>query len=175
MRRAAPQRAALRLISELTPEGLKQRAPAIADKLARAALTRLWALTDPVMTRQRQLLEQNGELQRRYGQARALIDLMAEFNQVMQPAAVLDRLSFGLSRFFAGDGVAIWIRASQGHFELAVKVAEDFPTSLNPHDRWVATVMAGAAGLHPPICSHRATTSMAPPRLHPRGTPTGSS
>ena len=79
-RRSAPQRSALRIISELTPEGLKRRTPAIADKLARAALTRLWALTDPVMTRQRQLLEQNGELQRRYGQARALIDLMAEFN-----------------------------------------------------------------------------------------------
>src|SRR5437667_393131 len=55
-RRSAPQRSALRIISELTPEGLKRRTPAIADKLARAALTRLWALTDPVMTRQRQLL-----------------------------------------------------------------------------------------------------------------------
>src|SRR5260370_34969302 len=76
---------------------------------------------------------------------------MAEFNQVMQLAAVLDRLSFGLSRFFAGDGVAIWIRASQGQFELAVKVAEDFPTSLNPHDRWVATVMAAGPGLRLPL------------------------
>jgi len=119
-RRAAPQRAALNMISELTPDGLKQKAPYNSDRLARAAVNRLWALTEPVMTRQRQLLEQNGELQRRYGQARALIDLMAEFNQVMQLAAVLDRLSFGLSRFFAGDGVAIWIRASQGQFELNV-------------------------------------------------------
>ena len=49
-RRAAPQRAALQIISELTPESLKQKAPTIADKLARAALTRLWALTEPVMT-----------------------------------------------------------------------------------------------------------------------------
>src|SRR3989442_4714144 len=132
MRRAAPQRAALRLISELTPDGLKQRAPAIADKLARAALTRLWALTEPVITRQRHLLEQKGELQRRYGQGQALIDLMAEINQVMQLAAVLDRLSFGLSRFFAGDGVAIWIRPSQGQFELPVKVAEGFPPPPHP-------------------------------------------
>ena len=168
-RRSAPQRSALRIISELTPEGLKQRTPTIADKLARAALTRLWALTEPVMTRQRQLLEQNGELQRRYGQARALIDLMAEFNQVMQPAAVLDRLSFGLSRFFAGDGVAIWIRASQGHFELAVKVAEDFPTSLNPHDRWVATVMAGDAGLLLPFWLDREMPCMAAPLLDAQG------
>jgi diguanylate cyclase (GGDEF)-like protein len=168
-RRAAPQRAALTIISELTPEGLKQRAPASADRLARAALTRLWALTEPVMTRQRQLLEQNGELQRRYGQARALIDLMAEFNQVMQLAAVLDRLSFGLSRFFAGDGVAIWIRASQGQFELAVKVAEDFPSSLNPHDRWVATVLAGDAGLVLPFWLDREMPCMAAPLLDAQG------
>jgi diguanylate cyclase (GGDEF)-like protein len=168
-RRAAPQREALQIIGELTPDGLKQRAPAIGDKLARAALTRLWALTDPVITRQRQLLEQNGELQRRYGQARALIDLMAEFNQVMQLAAVLDRLSFGLSRFFAGDGVAIWIRSSQGQFELAVKVAEDFPTSLNPHDRWVSTVMAGDAGLLLPFWLDREMPCMAAPLLDAQG------
>jgi diguanylate cyclase (GGDEF)-like protein len=168
-RRSSPQRSALQVISELAPEDLKQRVPASDDKLARAALTRLWALTEPVMTRQRQLLEQNGELQRRYGQARALIDLMAEFNQVMQLAAVLDRLSFGLSRFFAGDGVAIWIRASQGQFELAVKVAEDFPTSLNPHDRWVATVMAGDAGLVLPFWLDREMPCMAAPLLDAQG------
>jgi diguanylate cyclase (GGDEF)-like protein len=168
-RRAAPQRAALRLIAELTPDGLKQKAPASADKLARAALTRLWALIEPVVSRQRQLLEQNGELQRRYGQARALIDLMAEFNEVMQLAAVLDRLSFGLSRFFAGDGVAIWIRASHGPFELAVKVAEDFPTTLNPHDRWVATVMAGEAGLFLPFWLDREMPCMAAPLLDAQG------
>ncbi len=168
-RRAAPQRAALEIISALSPEGLKHKPSASADKLARTALTRLWALTEPVITRQRQLLEQNGELQRRYGQARALIDLMAEFNQVMQLAAVLDRLSFGLSRFFAGDGVAIWIRASQGQFELAVKVAEDFPTSLNPHDRWVATVMAGDAGLVLPFWLDREMPCMAAPLLDAQG------
>jgi diguanylate cyclase (GGDEF)-like protein len=164
-RRAAPQRAALKMISELTPDSLKQKAPNPSDRLARAAVNRLWALTEPVMTRQRQLLEQNGELQRRHGQARALIDLMAEFNQVMQLTAVLDRLSSGLSRFFAGDGVAIWIRASQGQFELAVKVAEDFPTSLNPHDRWVATVLAGDAGLVLPFWLDREMPCMAAPLL----------
>jgi diguanylate cyclase (GGDEF)-like protein len=168
-RRAAPQRAALQIIGELTPDGLKQRPPASTDKLARGALTRLWALTEPVTIRRRQLLEQNGELQRRYGQARALIDLMAEFNQVMQLAAVLDRLSLGLSRFFAGDGVAIWIRASQGQFELAVKVAEDFPSSLNPHDRWVATVMAGDAGLLLPFWLDREMPCMAAPLLDAQG------
>ncbi|TMG32601.1 MAG: GGDEF domain-containing protein [Chloroflexi bacterium] len=163
--RAAPQREALRIISGLTRDGLKQTAPQSSDRLARAALTRIWALTDPVITRQRQLLEQNGELQRRYGQARALIDLMAEFNETMQLAAVLDRLSFGLSRFFAGDGVAIWIRASQGQFELAVKVAEEFPSSLNPHDRWVSTVMAGDVGLVLPFWLDREMPCMAAPLL----------
>jgi len=163
--RAAPQREALRIISGLTRDGLKQTAPQSSDRLVRAALTRIWALTDPVITRQRQLLEQNGELQRRYGQARALIDLMAEFNETMQLAAVLDRLSFGLSRFFAGDGVAIWIRASQGQFELAVKVAEEFPSSLNPHDRWVSTVMAGDVGLVLPFWLDREMPCMAAPLL----------
>jgi len=167
--RAAPQRAALQTISELTPENLRQRAPETDDRLARAALVRLWALTEPVVGRQRQLLEQNGELQRRYGQARALIDLMAEFNQVMQLTAVLDRLSSGLSRFFAGDGVAIWIRAPQGQFELAVKVAEDFPTSLNPHDGWVATVMAGGAGPLLPFWLDREMPCMAAPLLDAQG------
>jgi diguanylate cyclase (GGDEF)-like protein len=168
-RRAAPQRAALRTIAELTPDSLKQATPASNDKLARAALSRLWALTEPVMTRQRQLLEQNGELQRRSGQARGLIDLMAEFNEVMQLTAVLDRLSSGLSRFFAGDGAAIWIRAPQGQFQLAVKVAEDFPSSLNPHDRWVATVMAGDAGLVLPFWLDRQMPCMAAPLLDAQG------
>lgn len=167
--RAAPQRAALETIGALTPESLKQATPLSDDRLARTALSRLWALTDPVMTRQRQLLEQNGELQRRYGQARGLIDLMAEFNEVMQLTAVLDRLSSGLSRFFAGDGVAIWIRAPQGQFELAVKVAEDFPSSLNPHDRWVATVMAGDAGLVLPFWLDRQMPCMAAPLLDAQG------
>src|SRR5260370_37854861 len=94
---------------------------------------------------------------------------MAEFNQVMQLAAVLDRLSFGLSRFFAGDGVAIWIRASQGQFELAVKVAEDFPTSLNPHDRWVATVMAGDPRPPRPLSPDPAVPRPAAPPLAPPG------
>ncbi len=167
--RDSPQRKVLQTISELTPENLRQRAPQTDDKLARAALVRLWALTEPVVARQRQLLDQNGELQRRYGQARALIDLMAEFNEVMQLAAVLDRLSSGLSRFFAGDGVAIWIRAPQGGFELAVKVAEDFPSSLNPHDRWVATVMSGDAGLILPFWLDSEMPCMAVPLLDAQG------
>ena len=167
--RAAPQRTALQTISQLTPENLRQRVPETDDKLARAALGRLWALTESVVARQQQLLDQNGELQRRYGQARAVIDLMAEFNEVMQLAAVLDRLSSGLSRFFAGDGVAIWIHAPQGGFELAVKVAEDFPSSLNPDDRWVATVMAGDAGLILPFWLDGEMPCMAAPLLDAQG------
>lgn len=167
--RQAPQRKALEAIGALTPEGLKEAPPLTRDRLADAALTRLWSLTEPVVARQRQLAEQNRELQRRYGQARALIDLMAEFNEVMQLSAVLDRLSGGLSRFFAGDGVAIWIRAPQGSFELAVKVAESFPSSLSPSDRWVATVLAGEAGLVLPLWLDREMPFMAAPLLDARG------
>jgi diguanylate cyclase (GGDEF)-like protein len=161
----SPQRTALATIGALTPERLKETPPLTKDRLADAALQRLWSLTEPVLARQRQLVEQNGDLQRRYGQARALIDLMAEFNEVMQLSAVLDRLSAGLSRFFAGDGVAIWIRAPQGHFELAVKVAENFPTTLNPSDRWVATVLAGEAGLVLPMWLEQEMPCMAAPLL----------
>jgi diguanylate cyclase (GGDEF)-like protein len=167
--RASPQRAALLTISQLTPDSLRHAPPDTQDKVARAALTRLWALTEPVVARQRQLLDQNSELQRRYGQARALIDLMAEFNEVMQLAAVLNRLSSGLSRFFAGDGVAIWVRGPQGGFELAMKVAEEFPSSLNPHDRWVATVMAGDAGLILPFWLDQEMPCMAAPLLDAQG------
>ncbi|HEY8678084.1 MAG TPA: sensor domain-containing diguanylate cyclase [Candidatus Dormibacteraeota bacterium] len=165
----ARQRAALAAISALTPEGLKATPPLTSDKLADAALQRLWSLTEPVVARQRQLAEQNGDLQRRYGQARGLIDLMAEFNEVMQLSAVLDRLSAGLSRFFAGDGVAIWIRAPQGQFELAVKVAEAFPTSLHPNDRWVSTVLAGEVGLVLPMWLDREMPCMAAPLLDAQG------
>ncbi|MDQ6710630.1 MAG: sensor domain-containing diguanylate cyclase [Candidatus Dormibacteraeota bacterium] len=165
----APQRAALASIGAMTPEGLKEPPPLVKDKLADAALLRLWSLTEPLVARQRQLAEQNGELQRRFGQARALIDLMAEFNQTMQLSAVLDRLSGGLSRFFAGDGVAIWIRAPQGSFELAVKVAEEFPTSLNPSDRWVTTALAGEAGLIPPVWLDREMPCLAAPLLDAHG------
>jgi diguanylate cyclase (GGDEF)-like protein len=169
-RRASAQREALREIGALTPDRLRQRPPNSRDRLANAALARIWALTDPVIARQRQLLEQNGDLQRRYGQARALIDLMAEFNETMQLTAVLDRLSSGLSRFFAGDGVAIWIRAPQGQFELAAKVASNFPASLSPHDRWVGTVMAGDAGLLlPPSWLDHDMPCMAAPLLDAQG------
>jgi diguanylate cyclase (GGDEF)-like protein len=163
------QRATLAVIGALTPDSLKEAPPLTRDQLADAALLRLWSLTEPVVARQRQLAEQNGELQRRYGQARALIDLMAEFNEVMQLSAVLDRLSAGLSRFFAGDGVAIWIKAPQGHFELAVKVAEEFPTTLNPNDRWVATVLAGEAGLVLPMWLDREMPCLAAPLLDAQG------
>jgi len=165
----APQRAALTAIANLTRENLKTEPPLTRDKLADAALVRLWSLTEPVLARQQQLVEQNGELQRRHGQARALIDLMAEFNEVMQLSAVLDRLSSGLSRFFAGDGVAIWIRATQGQFELAVKVAEEFPTSLSPDDRWVTTVLGGGSGLVLPMWLDREMPIMAAPLLDAQG------
>src|SRR2546423_14093060 len=72
-RLASPQRDALRLIGELTPEALKQKPPTSPDRLARAALSRLWALTDPVIARQRQPVEPEGEMQPRQCHAGALV------------------------------------------------------------------------------------------------------
>src|SRR2546428_3393847 len=64
-------------------------------------------------------------LRRSYSRARALMHLTGEFNQVMEFRPVLDRLSYGLSQFFAGDDVAIWIRGTSGNFELAAGVRHD--------------------------------------------------
>jgi len=69
-----------------------------------------------------ELWVENANWQRQCRQARALIELMDEFNQVMDLQVVLDRLTQGLSRFFAGDGVAIWIPGASGNFELAASV-----------------------------------------------------
>src|SRR2546427_12105677 len=57
-------------------------------------------------------------LQRGSSQAPALIHLMGDFHQVMEFQAVLDRLSRGLSEFFAGDDVAVWIRSTGRDFVL---------------------------------------------------------
>jgi diguanylate cyclase (GGDEF)-like protein len=141
-----PQDRLVEAMVGLTAEQLAGQPPKLGDWRTQAAVNQVWALTEDLTLRQRELMVQNTAWQRRHGQARALIDLMAEFNQVMQLGAVLDRLSQGLSRFFAGDGVAIWIRATRGDLELAARVADTFPASLDPGDRWVEHVLTDRPG-----------------------------
>ena len=93
----------------------------------------------------------HASLKRSYGQARALIDLMGEFNQVMELHAVLDRLSRGLSHFFAGDDVAIWIRRIDGSFELAAGVPSDVAPGIGPDASWLTTVLEQDSPVRPPV------------------------
>lgn len=97
-----------------------------------------------------ELWVENANWQRQYRQARALIELMGEFNQVMDLQVVLDRLTQGLSRFFAGDGVAIWILGAGGNFELAAGVMQGVPSMLRHDEAWLRRILDGTLPLAAP-------------------------
>ena len=108
-------------------------------------------------------------LQRGYSQARALIHLMGEFNQVMEFQAVLDRLSRGLSQFFAGDDVAIWIRSTGGNFELAAGVRHDVASAVGSDAARLRSVLAHGSAVIPPAWQQTERPWMAAPLLDWRG------
>jgi diguanylate cyclase (GGDEF)-like protein len=165
-----PRRRVLTLLRSLTSSQLlTQEPPKLGDRNTQAAVDRLWTIGRDLGTREAALAAQNTTWQRRYGQAAALIDLMAEFNQVMHLGAVLDRLSHGLSRFFAGDAVAIWIRAAEDSLELAAGVAASFPSRLRATDRWVAQLLAGDSAPLPPPWLEEAIPFLAAPLLDAQG------
>jgi len=150
-----PLRQLMEAVTSLAEDRFNQEAPPrLKDRDMQAAIEQIWALGRSLTAGERDLAAsarhltaQNFLWQRRYGQARGLIDLMAEFNQAMGLHAVLERLSLGLSRFFAGDSVAIWIRDPQHDgLTLAVEVAGPFPRQLNPRLPWVQSALAGATG-----------------------------
>jgi len=144
--------------------------PQLRDEWLQGVLDRLWVTGRTLTERERQLVLQNTVWQRRHNQARALIDLMAEFNQVMVLRAVLERLSLGLSRFFAGDAVAIWVwPAPQGDLELAAQVAGSFPARISSSDPWVQQVLAAGATPTRYPWIHEALPSMAMPLLDAQG------
>ncbi len=138
-----PLRRLIELITSLSQDRFSQDGPPrLGDRSLQPALDRFWDLGRTLTTRERELVSQNSQWQSRYGQARALIDLMAEFNQVMVFQAVLERLSHGLSRFFAGDAVAIWTFCTpQGDLQLATQVAGTFPQRIAGGDPWVRQVL----------------------------------
>jgi len=166
-----PVRRFTEVVSNLTADRFNLDSPKLGDRLLQPALDHLWTMGRSVTARERELAAQNTLWQRRYGQARTLIDLMAEFNQVMVLRAVLERLSLGLSRFFAGDAVAIWIFAApRGDLGLAAEVAGTFPRRLSGSDQWVRQVLT--AGAPPPVrCPwiQEAFPSMAAPLLDAQG------
>ena len=104
-------------------------------------------------------------LQRSYGQARALIDLMVELNQVMELQPVLDRLSRGLSQFFAGDDVAIWLRGPGGNFELAAAGQYDVAPEIIPDETWLRNPQASGSVLVPPAWQQTERPWIAAPLL----------
>lgn len=108
-------------------------------------------------------------LQRRFSQARTLIYLMSEFNQVMAFRAVLVRLSHGLSQFFAGDNVAIWIRRMGGNFELAAAVRDDRADLDDPDPAWLNNVLAQGSIVIRPAWQQTERPWMAAPLLDWRG------
>ena len=110
----------------------------------------------------------HASLQRGYSQARALIHLMGEFNQVMEFQAVLDRLSRGLSQFFAGDDVAIWINTG-GNFELAAGVRHDVASAVGSDAALLRSVLAQGSAVMPPAWQQTERPWMAAPLLDWRG------
>lgn len=108
-------------------------------------------------------------LQRRYSQARALIDLMGEFNQLMELQPVLDRLSRGLSQFFAGDDVAIWIAGADANFDLAARAGEGTGPPVDPDTAWLRNVLVQGIPAIPPVWQQTQRPRMAAPLLDWRG------
>jgi len=169
-RRPGAVRRLLAELKNLTPERLQDEPPPrIRDRRTQEAVSHLWRVGRMLAQHERELTRQNVTWQRRYGQASALIDLMAEFNQVMHLGAVLERLSRGLSRFFAGDAVAIWIRTGQGSHELVARVVESFPSRLLSTDPWVEHLLAGDGTRISPSWLHDAIPWMAAPLLDAQG------
>ncbi|HVH64992.1 MAG TPA: sensor domain-containing diguanylate cyclase [Candidatus Acidoferrum sp.] len=169
-RMASPLRRLVRELSNLTPDRLgDEQPPRIRDHMAQEAINRLWSIGRGLGARERELVAQNATLQRQRNQASAVIDLMAEFNKVMHLGAVLERLSRGLSRFFVGDAVAIWIRAAEGSQELVASVVESFPLRLLSTDPWVEHLLAGGSTSIRPPWLRDAIPWMAAPLLDAQG------
>jgi len=149
--RDRPLRQLAEVITTLPPDRLgRDGAPQLRNRQAQTAAERVWTVTGELRKQYAEVQAESRTWQRRDAQARALIDLMAQFNQVMQLNGVLERLSHGLSRFFAGDGVAIWLRGPEGDLELAVRSADDFPATLAANDPWVWQVLAQSSSLGRP-------------------------
>jgi diguanylate cyclase (GGDEF)-like protein len=150
-RRTRPlQQLAEHMIALSPDENATGPVPRFAHKRAQLAANRLWVILGQLHARLTASEAVSLFWQRRDRQARAVIDLMAQFNQVMDVKEVLTRLSDGLSRFFAGDAVAIWLRNADQDLELASGPIDVFPRSLTADDPWLQQVMAGASALARP-------------------------
>jgi diguanylate cyclase (GGDEF)-like protein len=169
-------------VERLTQERFTQESPPrLGERDLQAAVDEVWTMGRSVTVREQELAQHNADLaaqniqwQRRYGTARGLIDLMAEFNRAMGLQAVLSRLSAGLSRFFAGDGVAIWIRDPQrGDLLLRAQAEASFPERLGDDHEWARAALAGLVPSGPAPWLELPLPTMATPLLDARGVAIG--
>jgi diguanylate cyclase (GGDEF)-like protein len=155
-----PLRGTIRALTQMTRDHFVHAPlPQVSDPDSSEILRQLWEFGRSMAEQERIVTEQHRGLQielnrvqtelrawqHREAQARGLIDLIAEMNQALGLQAVLERLAHGVSRFFAGDGVAIWVGPYQERdLQLVVQVAEHFPAKLAAKDEWVVAVLNGA-------------------------------
>lgn len=143
--------------------------PAVPGEVE-GALRRVWEVGRTATAQERGLRAQVCDWEHRFIQARDLLDLIQEINDALGLQPVLDRLGAGLSRFFAGDGVAIWVHQPEGGLRRAVQVAAEFPAQLSSGEPWVQEVLGGATRSVPaPALAHPFASSLAAPLLDPRG------
>jgi len=154
-----PMRATVDALTHMTATRFSEPAPIGAmDADSREIVQQFWefgrslALQEHTLAAQQRGLQSDMQRlqtelrawQYRESQLRGLIDLIAELNRALGLQAVLERLAHGVSKFFAGDGVAIWVSTEQGQdLQLVVEVAEHFPPTLAAKEEWVAGVLAG--------------------------------
>jgi hypothetical protein len=132
------------LVQGLTLERMVSNDPPRAvDRKLNGALGNLWMSAHGWARRAHELGFQIMFWQQRYGQARAVIEILGEFNQVMPMNAILGRLSHRLSAFFGNDTVGIWLRGGQNNFELIAFAEGSLPSSLHATDPLVRQIMSG--------------------------------
>lgn len=158
------------VIQQLSPERFTSTEPPKAnDRVLERAVSNIWATAQNWAKREHELAAQSVTWQRRYGQTRALIELLGEFNQVMDLHAVLERLSQGLSHFFAKDTVGIWLRGGQNNFELVAIAEGSLPPTLHANDPVVRQILAGTPAPAPPSWMPENGPWMAAPLLDAHG------
>ena len=146
-------------------------APTMGDPDAQAVVDAVWQVGSSTTHEERRLATELWTWQRKYSETRGLIDLVSELNRALGLQAVIERLTAGVSRFFAGDGVAVWTRQREGpDFGIRTHVAGDFAPVL-PHTLpWVQAVLAGNAV---PVRADGIRTELAAPLFDARGTVMG--
>ncbi len=136
-------------VDRLAAEGFEAGSPPPVSFEYQQLLNRIWSLGRNLTARERQLAGAAREWERRYIESRELIDIFADINHALGMNSVLNAVARGLSRFFAGDAVAIWLYQPEGNLVLAVEVGGNFPRQFTGREEWVQAVVTGSGRLGP--------------------------